>query len=55
LEYANTVWHPYRIEFIKDRSKVQMRASKLSVSIKHLEYKQRLQWLNFPTLRGSVN
>jgi len=29
LEYANSVWNPYRIGLIKDLEKVQMRATKL--------------------------
>jgi len=29
LEYANSVWNPYRMGLIKDLEKVQMRATKL--------------------------
>jgi len=29
LEYANSVWNPYRMGLIKDLKKVQMRATKL--------------------------
>jgi len=29
LEYANSVWNPYRIGLIKDLEEVQMRATKL--------------------------
>jgi len=28
LEYANSVWNPYRIGLLKDIEKVQMRATK---------------------------
>ena len=39
LEYANSVWNPYRQGLINDLEKVQMRAMK---SVKHLQYKERL-------------
>ena len=35
LEYANSVWNPHRLELIKDLEKVQMRATKLVISIKN--------------------
>jgi len=34
MEYANSVWNPYRIGLIKDLKKVQMRATKLVNNIK---------------------
>ena len=34
---------------IKDLEKVQMRATKLVLSVKHLTYKERLRQLNLPT------
>ena len=34
LEYANSVWNPHRLGLIKDLEKVQMRATKLVISIK---------------------
>ena len=49
LEYDNSVWNPYRIGLIKDLQKVQMRATKLVITIKHL--KERLQRIKLPTLQ----
>ena len=42
LEYANSVWNPHRQGQIKDLEKVQMRATKLVMTVKHLSYKERL-------------
>ena len=36
LEFANSVRNPHRLELIKDLEKVQMRATKLVISIKNL-------------------
>jgi len=36
LEYANSVWNPHRLRLIKDLEKVQMRATKLVITIKNL-------------------
>jgi len=33
LEYANSVWNPHRLGLIRDLEKVQMRATKLVISI----------------------
>ena len=43
--YANSVWNPYRMGLIKDLEKVQMRATKLVMKLKHLKYKERLERL----------
>jgi len=51
LEYANSVWNPYRMGLIKDLKKVQMRATELVIKLKHLRYKERLERLKLPTLR----
>ena len=51
LEYANSVWNPYGMGLIKDLEKVQMRATKLVMKLKHLKYKERLERLKLPTLR----
>jgi len=40
LEYANSVRNPYRMGLIKDLEKVQMRATKLLITIKHLSTKR---------------
>jgi len=42
LEYANSVWNPHRQGLIKDLKKVQMRVTKLVLSVKHLTYQERL-------------
>jgi len=43
LEYANSVWNPHRLGLIKDLEKVQMRATKLVITIKNLTYKDKTQ------------
>jgi len=51
LKYANSVWNPHRQGLIKDLEKVQMRATKLVLIVKHLMYKERLVQLKLPTLK----
>ena len=51
LEYANSVWNPYKQGLINDLEKVQRRATKLVLTVKHLKYKERLIRLQLPTLR----
>jgi len=51
LEYANSVWNPHRQGLIKDLEKIQMRATKLALTVKHLTYKERLLQLKLPTLK----
>jgi len=51
LEYANSVWNPHRQGLITDLEKIQMRATKLVLTVKHLTYKERLVQLKLPTLR----
>jgi len=51
LEYANSVWNPHRQGQIKELEKVQMRATKLVMTVKHLSYKKRLARLKLPTLK----
>ena len=51
LEYAGALWNPYRKGDIKRLEKVQMRATKLVNSVKHLSYENRLQKLKLPTLK----
>ena len=51
LEYAATVWCPYRKEDIVKIEKVQMRATKLLHSIKKLPYKARLRVLKLPSMK----
>jgi len=38
LEYANAVWCPYKKGDIEIIEKVQKRATKLIISLKHLSY-----------------
>jgi len=51
LEYANSIWNLHILGLIKDLKKVQMRATKLVITIKNLTYKDRLKRLNLPTLK----
>ena len=51
LEYANGVWCPYRKGDIEAIEKVQKRATKLVISVKHLQYEERLHRLKLPTLK----
>ena len=51
LEYANSVWCPYRINLINDLEKVQKYATKLVACCNKLKYKDRLMFLNIPTLK----
>ena len=55
LEYANSVWNPHRLGLIKDLEKVQMRATKLVITIKNLTYKDRLKRLNCQLLNIDVS
>jgi len=50
LEYAQSVWYPYRQKMIDDLEKVQKRATKLVTSLKKLSYSERLKCLKLPTL-----
>lgn len=51
LEYAVSVWSPYRKGLIFDVEKIQKRATKLIKGCKHLSYKDRLRHLQLPTLK----
>jgi len=51
LEYANSVWNPHRQGLTKDLEKVQMRATKLVLNVKHLTYKERLLQLKLPIIK----
>lgn len=50
LEYAASVWNPYRATDINLIEKVQRRASELIPELKNLTYDERLERLNLPTL-----
>ena len=51
LEYAVSVWNPFRLGLIGDIENVQKRATKLLGLCKSLSYKDRLMFLNLPTLK----
>jgi len=51
LEYANSVWSPYKLGDIKEIEKVQKRATKLVMNLKNMLYIDRLQHLKLTTLK----
>ena len=51
VEYANSVWSPYRKGDIEATEKIQKRATKLVISLRKLPSKERLQHLNLYTLK----
>jgi len=51
LEYGVSVWSPHHEYLTEKLEKVQKRATKLIISIKHLKYKERLRYLKLPTLK----
>jgi len=50
-QYANSVWSPFLKGNIENIEKVQKRATKLIISLKHLTYEERLKQLKLPTLK----
>jgi len=50
LEYAESVWNPHYMYLIDDLEKVQKQASKILRQCRRLNYQQRLEFLNLPTL-----
>ena len=53
MEYAVTVWCPYRITDIESIERGQMRAAKFIVNNKNMSYEDRLRLLELPTLKYS--
>ena len=51
LEYARSVWCPYKIKHIDAIENVQRRATKQIPGYSNLTYEQRLQKLKLPTLK----
>jgi len=51
LEFAGSVWSPYKKSCIKDIEKVQKRATKLIHVCKNMHYEERLVCLQLPTLK----
>ena len=50
LEYAQTVWSPYKKKYIDAIERVQRRATKILPCLKLLSYEERLRKLNLPSL-----
>ncbi len=50
LEYASSVWAPYKKKLIKNLENVQRRATKQLLGMKDKTYEERLRILNLPTL-----
>ena len=51
LEYANSVWNPYKQSLVESLEKVQKRATRMVKSCSGMPYKERLIFLKLPTLR----
>ena len=49
LEYASSVWSPYRVGLINQIERVQRKVNKLV--LRHLSYPHRLELLKLPTLK----
>ena len=50
IEYANSVWCPYKMKYIESVENVQRRATRTIPELKGLSYGERLQKLKLPTL-----
>ena len=50
LEYAGSIWSPYKKGLIESIEKVQRRATKIMPNLKYLPYENRLKALKLPTL-----
>ena len=53
VEFANSVWCPFKLGDIKEIEKIQKRATKLIIKLKDKPYRDRLFHLNLPTLKYS--
>jgi len=51
VEFANSVWCPYKIGDLKEIEKIQKRATKLVIKLKNKAYIDRLIYSNLPTLK----
>jgi len=49
MEFANSIWCPYKLGDNKEIEKVQKRATKLIIKLKNKPYRDRLFHLNLPT------
>jgi len=50
LKYAESVWNPHYMYLMDGLEKAQKRATKILRQCRHLNYRQRLEFLNLPTL-----
>jgi hypothetical protein len=50
LEFASSVWHPYKVKHLDMIENVQRRATKQIPGLKNLTYAERLKKLKLPTL-----
>jgi hypothetical protein len=53
LEFASSVWHPYKIKHIDIIENVQRRVTKQLPGFMELSYSERLEKLKLPTLSFS--
>ena len=51
LEYANVIWHPIYKRQQSSIENTQRRATKILSKIKHMSYKDRLIYLNLPSIK----
>jgi hypothetical protein len=51
LEYASSIWNPYKTKDIEAIENVQRRATKMLPDMKDLTYEERLRKLKLPSLR----
>ena len=51
LEYGHSIWNPHHMGLIREIESVQKRATKLVPACRKLTYKERLRFLQLPTLR----
>lgn len=50
LDYANSVWYPYKQKYVDAIEGVQRRATKQIAGLKNLSYEERLKVLKLPTI-----
>ena len=50
LEYAGSIWSPYKKRLFESIEKVQRRATKIMPNLKYLPYEDRLKAFKLPTL-----
>ena len=51
LEYANPIWNPYKVKYIKQIEQIQRNFTRHIYGMKNLEYAQRLRCLKLPSLQ----